>query len=145
MEIHFKDPSGYDFDALYYIKALITIAKADRFNGPPEYDYVRCQAERLGIDFETLWQTIDRDEFIKTKKVSRLTAMLILKDCIYLASMDNNFSLPEKERVYAYAQILDIPRTDVDILEIWLEKARELQRKWEKLVSGNDYLNMFDE
>ncbi len=145
MEIHFKDPSKYDFDALYYIKTLITIAKADRFNGPPEYDYVRCQAERYGIDFEPLWQTIDRGDFIKTKKVSRLTALIILKDCIYLASMDNNFSLPEKERIYAYAQQLDIPRADVDILEIWLENARELQRKWERLISGNDYLDMFNE
>lgn len=145
MDIHFNDPSANDFDPEHYIKVLITIAKADRFNGSPEYDYVRCQAERIGVDFDNLWQTVDKGFSIRATKVSRLTALTILKDCIYLASMDQNFSLPEKERVYAYAQMLDIPRTDVDLLEEWLEKVRDLQRKWEKLVSGHNYLDMFNQ
>jgi hypothetical protein len=145
MDIHLIDTHSLDFDPEQYIKVLITIAKADRFNGPPEFDYVRCQAERIGVDFDRYWQTVDRDYPIKTIKVSRLTALLILKDCVYLASMDQNFSLPEKERVYSYAQLLDIPRTDVDLLEQWLERIRDLQKKWEKLVSGHNYLDMFND
>jgi hypothetical protein len=145
MDIHFIYSSPHDFDPEQYIKVLITIAKADRFNGSPEYDYVRCQAERVGVDFDHFWQTVKRDDPIKAIKVSRMTALLILKDCIYLASMDQNFSLPEKERIYSYAQMLDIPRTDVDILKEWLQRVRDLREKWEKLVSGHNYLNMFED
>ena len=60
-----------------------------------------------------------------------------LKDAIIIASMDGNFSLPEKQKVYTYAEKLDIPRTDVDELEVLVGKIKELDRQWKELVAGH--------
>ena len=67
--------------------------------------------------------------------MNRLTALVILKDTIMLASRDGNFSLPERMKIYTYAERLDIARNDVDALEKLIEEYRQLDRRWEKLVA----------
>jgi hypothetical protein len=74
---------------------------------------------------------------INKQRVSRLTALVVLKDAIMIASMDRNFSLPEREKVYTFAEKLDIPRNDVDYLEECLKEYRALREKWDGLVAGN--------
>jgi hypothetical protein len=73
---------------------------------------------------------------INKQHVSRITALLILKDAIMIASMDRNFSLPEREKVYTLAGKLDISRNDVDYLENCLKEYRTLCEKWNGLVAG---------
>ncbi len=46
-----------------------------------------------------------------------------------------DFSLGEKERIYSYAEGFDIPRTDVDNVEAWLQESESLKKKWEALVN----------
>jgi hypothetical protein len=130
MHIHSIQSEMPQFDPELYIKILITIAKADRFNGTPEFNYVRSQADRLGVDYFHLYNKVDKTFSFQSGKVPRRTALLILKDCIVLASMDGNFSLAEKEKIYGYAEQLDIPRRDVDQLEKWLEQVRHLEHAW---------------
>ena len=48
MDFTFVDGDSKDFDSETYIKILIAIAKADKDNGPREFEYVRKQAQRLG-------------------------------------------------------------------------------------------------
>jgi hypothetical protein len=74
---------------------------------------------------------------IERQKVGRLTALVILKDAIVLASLDGNLSLPERMKIYTYAERLDISRSDVDILEKLIAEYRQLDIRWEQLVSGN--------
>ena len=81
-------------------------------------------------------QTTDKDYQLGKKKVSRLTALMILKDAIMLASLDRNFSLPERQRIYAYAQNLDVPRKDVDELENLIQAYRRLNHQWQALVKS---------
>jgi hypothetical protein len=102
------------FDRETYVKMLIAIARADKRNGPPEYRYIRKQAIDMGVNYEQVLQETDKSFEIGTHKVSRLTALRVLKDAIAIASMDGHFSLPEKLKIYTYAEKLDIPRTDVD-------------------------------
>ena len=109
--------SNVVFDRETYVKMLITIARADKQNGPPEYRYIRRQAIGLGVNYEKVLKETDRLFEIGSQQVSRLTALRVLKDAIMIASMDGNFTLPEKQKVYTYAEKLDIPRTDVDRLE----------------------------
>lgn len=135
MDISFVDAQTDDFDPEMYIKILTAIAKADRFNGPPEAEYVRKQAKHLPVDFVKIWNDTDKNMTIGRSGVSRLTAMVILKDCIALASLDGNFSLAEKELVYTYAEKLDIPRSDVKKLEEWLTAGKQLREQWDKLVA----------
>ena len=65
--------------------------------------------------------------------------MVIIKDCILLASMDKNFSLAEREKVYTYAAKLDIPRSDVDYIIEWLDDYNILEKKWNRLISNDTY------
>jgi hypothetical protein len=50
--------------------------------------------------------------------------------------MDSNFTLPEKQKVYTYAEKLDIPRSDVDALEILVAELKSLDQRWKDLVAG---------
>ena len=125
-----------DFDPQTYVRILIAIAKADKDNGTPEYRYVRQKAQALAMDFDHFWEATEKDFKIEKLAVSRLTALTILKDTIVLASMDRNFSLPERQRVYAYAEKLDIPRKDVDELEKLVDAYRRLNQQWRSLVAG---------
>jgi len=125
------------FDRETYVKMLITIARADKENGPPEYRFIRKQAIQMGVNYEKVLRETDPDFDIGTHKVSRLTAMRVLKDAIMIASMDGNFTLPEKQKVYTYAERLDIPRTDVDTLEVLVGELKTLDERWKDLVAGH--------
>jgi uncharacterized tellurite resistance protein B-like protein len=124
------------FDRETYVKMLISIARADKENGPPEYHYVRKQAIGLGVDYDRVFEKTDKDFNLGAQKVSRTIALRVLKDAIIIASMDCNFSLPEKQKVYTYAELLDIPRKDVDVLETIVQEMKDLDRRWKKLVAG---------
>ena len=93
MDINFASVEAGDFDPHIYLQILISVAKADRFNGPPEIEFVKRQAQRLPVDFETTWNTTDKSFEIDPVKISRFTALAVLKDCIALASLDGNFFL----------------------------------------------------
>lgn len=132
-----QERSSAVFDRETYVKILIAIARADKKNGPPEYRFIRKQAIHLGVNYEQLLRDTDRDFEIGTHNVSRLTALRVLKDAIMIASMDGNFTLPEKQKLYTYAEKLDIPRTDVDELEILAGQLKALDLRWKELVAGH--------
>ena len=125
------------FDRETYVRMLITIARADKDNGPPEYRYIRRQAIKMGVNYESILRSTAKDFNIGNHKVSRPTALRVLKDAIIIASMDGNFSLPEKQKVYTYAEKLDIPRTDVDDLEVLVGDLKVLDQRWKDLVAGH--------
>ena len=136
MDFTFGDKDSTDFDSETYIKILIAIAKADKDNGPREFEYIRKQARRLGVDFNRFLASTEKTFDINKQRVSRLTALVVLKDAIKIASMDRNFSLPEREKVYTFAAKLDISRNDVDYLEECLKEYQTLCEKWDGLVAG---------
>ena len=137
MDFTFVNRDSIAFDKETYIKILIAIAKADKNNGPPEFEYVRKKAQRLGVDYDRFLASTKKTFDINKQRVSRLTALMVLQDAIMIASMDRNFSLPEREKVYAFAGKLDISRNDVDYLEQCLNEYRALYEKWDRLVAGN--------
>ena len=136
MDLNFVDADTQDFDPRTYVRILVAIAKADKDNGPPEFEYVRRQADRLGLDSEHFFRNTDKSFLIDRQKINRLTALVILKDAIMLASLDGNLSLPERMKIYAYAEKLDIPRNDVDILEKLIAEYRQLDQRWQLLANG---------
>jgi hypothetical protein len=137
MDFSYVDAGNRDFDPRTYLSILMAIAKADKDNGPPEFDYVRKQADRLGLDYDYFYKHTDKAFHIGKQTVSRLTALIVIKDAIMLASMDGNFSLPEKERVYGYAEKLDITRKDVTRIEDLIEAHGQLVGRWKKLVAAS--------
>jgi hypothetical protein len=139
MSINFMEVNQEGFDSELYIKILIAINKADKNNGTPEIDFVKSKAKALGINYDRLWRTTDKSFSIQKAKVSRLTAFVILKDCIMLASLDKNYTLDEKEKVFAYAEKLDIPRSDVVEIAKWLDDYQELMTRWDTLAYPEKY------
>ena len=135
MDINYVDANTFDFDSRLYLKILVAIAKSDPENGEPEFNYVKRQAVRLGLDIDEYWDSTDKAFLAGRIKVSRLTALVIIKDSLVLATLDGSFSLGEKERIYSYAGSFDIPRTDVDRVESWLNESETLKKKWEELVN----------
>ena len=131
-----QEKSTATFDRETYVKMLITIARADKENGLAEYRYIRKQAIQLGVDYEQLLRNTDKDFQIGTQIVSRFTALRVLKDVIMIASMGGDFTLPEKQKLYTYAEKLDISRTDVDELEILVGQLKDLDQRWKELISG---------
>jgi len=89
----------------------------------------------LGVDYEEIFAQTDKTFGFGKKDVSRLTALVILKDAIMLASMDRNFSLPERQRIYGYAENLDVSRNDVDALEALVKDFQQLTDRWQQLVA----------
>lgn len=140
MDFSFVDAGNRDFDPRTYLSILIAIAKSDKGNGPPEFEFVRRQADRLGLDYDYFFEQTDKSYLISKQTISRLTALVVIKDAIMLASMDGNFSLPEKQRVYEYAEKLDIARKDVDRIEKLIQDYRQLQGCWSDLVNKKDGL-----
>ena len=137
MEINFVDAGTSDFDPEVYLRLLVAVCKADPHNGPPEYQYVARMAARLGKDIVPLWNDTPKRFLLDGRpSVSRRTAMLVVKDAIMLATLDGNFSLGEKERVYNYAECLDLPRTDVDGIQAWLSDYSRLRDRWNRLVDA---------
>ena len=134
MDFNFVDGGNRDFDPRTYLSIMIAIAKSDKDNGPPEFEFVRRQADRLGLDYDYFFEHTDKAFLIDKQTISRLTALVVIKDAIMLASMDENFSLPEKQRVYEYAEKLDIARKDVDRIEKLIQDYRQLQWRWSDLV-----------
>lgn len=136
MGFNFVDADTIDFDPQTYVRILIAIAKSDPENGPNEFAYVQRQARRLGVDYQHVLDTTDKTYSIKKHIVTRLTALEILKDAIMLASLDRNFSLPERQRIYTYAEKLDVARKDVDYLEMLVKEMRQLNDRWQQLVAS---------
>ena len=136
MDLNFVDADTQDFDPRTYLRILVAIAKADKDNGPPEFEFVRRQAERLGFDSEHFFRNTDKHFLIEHQNASRLTALVVLKDAIALASLDDNLSLPERMKIYSYAEKLDISRNDVDSLEKLLVDYRQLNFRWQQIVEG---------
>ena len=134
MDFSFVDASNRDFDPRTYLSILIAIAKSDKDNGPPEFEFVRKQADRLGLDYDFFFKHTDKSFLIDKQTISRLTALVVIKDAIMLASMDENFSLPEKQRVYEFAEKFDIARKDVDRIEALIRDYQQLQHRWGDLV-----------
>jgi hypothetical protein len=132
-----QEKNSASFDRETYVKMLITIARADKENGPPEYRFIRKQAIQMGVNYEKVLRETKPDFDIGTHQVSRLTAMRVLKDAIMIASMDGNFTLPEKLKIYTYAERLDIPRSDVDTLEVLVGELKALDERWKELVAGH--------
>lgn len=74
MDLSFVNVDTTDFNARMYIQILIAIAKADPENGPPEFEFVRRQAQHLGLNYDEFMASTDKSFSIEKQKVTRSTA-----------------------------------------------------------------------
>lgn len=123
------------FDGLAYIGALISIAKADGIKSV-ERNFIEDQARVLGVDPDALWEhpPINLDQFAQT--ASTVTKRLLIRDCITLASVDDDYSDNERHHILSMAVQFNIQTEMVEKLESWVQRYKSLVREIEDLLEG---------
>ena len=99
-----------DFDATTYIRALITVVKMDGIK-PIERQYVEARAALLGVETGALWDEDLTDLPPIPDDVSLVTRRVVVRDCILMACIDDDYTDRERERVHQIAAWLSV---DVD-------------------------------
>ncbi len=101
-----------------YLTCLIITALTDGKILPEEVDFINLQAEVLGIEERVLWADVPTDlTFLDSGTVSPELALLIIKDCIFLARCDGEYSVNERDFVKRLALRLGIEAEAFERLE----------------------------
>lgn len=122
-------------DAESYLRILISVAKSDPKNGPQELAFIKHRADQLGLDGQSLWADTDPHFTIEPKQISRHTALMAIKDCIHLASIDHDYALFEKAKIYELAETMGVPRRDLERIRQWVKQLLRLHAEWDQIVS----------
>jgi len=105
-----------------YLRTIINVALSDGFISEEEKEFIFLQSKILNINVETLLKNPDSNlDFLKKHKLSKITAMTIIRDCIFLGHLDKNYSDSEKERVRSITKYLGLHDDEVVMVEKWME------------------------
>jgi len=125
-----------DIQTKPYLQALLTVARVDGLL-PVELEYIRDQAEVLGHDLDALME----EDSLALGELGRgcndLTKKAILRDCILLACIDNDFSDQERTKIAEICKILDLDVSLVSRFEDWLQRYDALLKEGARLM-GRD-------
>ncbi|RCK78286.1 MAG: hypothetical protein OZSIB_1663 [Candidatus Ozemobacter sibiricus] len=119
-----------------YLRCLILMARADGKILPEEIDFINAQAELLGLEERVLWAEVPNDlSFVEAAAVSPETALQIIKDCIFLANADGEYSPNERELLELLCARLGIrqeafERLEARLIGLWrlIDRMRETYR-----------------
>ena len=101
-----------------YLRCLILMARADGKILPEEIDYINAQAEILGLQERVLWTDVPTDlSFVSSSGIPPLAALQIIKDCIFLANADGEYSPNERELLELLAARFNIRKDTFERLE----------------------------
>lgn len=110
-------------EKVLYLQAIINIAATDGEISEPEREFINLQAKFLGIDVKNYLKHPDsfKIEELKKEKISKFTAKLIIKDCIFLGYLDGIYSEEEKRKIREIAKTMGLKEIDVILAEIFME------------------------
>ncbi len=116
-----------------YLRCLILMAKADGKILPEEIDFINAQAELLGLEERVLWAEVPPDlSFVEAAEISPETSLQIIKDCIFLANADGEYSPNERELLELLCVRLGIrqeafERLEARLIGLWrlIDRMRE--------------------
>jgi len=122
------------FDPKIYLRALASVAHADGVLDV-ERQFIEQQAASLGIDQEeiNLSQPVDLDSLTST--ASDLTRRLIVRDCIVLASLDDDYTGNERRHIRHLAARLGVSEDVVGKLEDWVNRYSTILEEGQRLLS----------
>ncbi|NLI75972.1 MAG: DUF533 domain-containing protein [Candidatus Riflebacteria bacterium] len=101
-----------------YLRCLILMAKADGKILPEEIDFINLHAAAMGVEERVLWSEVPADlSFVDAAAVSPEMALQIIKDCIFLANADGEYSPNERELLELMAGRLGIRQEAFERLE----------------------------
>ena len=126
-----------DFDATTYIRALITVVKMDGIK-PIERQYVEARAALLGVETGALWDEDLTDLPPIPDDVSLVTRRVVVRDCILMACIDDDYTDRERERVHQIAAWLSVDVETCDRFEDWFARYFDMMDEQEALLEGFD-------
>ncbi len=124
-----------DFDAKTYLQALITVVKMDGIKDI-ERQYVDARAALLGVDPRPLWAEDLVELPPVPDEVGTVTRRVVIRDCILMACIDDDYSEKERSRVHQIAAWLSIDVETCDHFEDWLRRYFDLMDEQEALLHG---------
>ena len=123
-------------DSDCYLRAIISVAMADKKIHEKEKDFINMQAQLLSINPEPYWESKENDlSFLDNIELSKLCRMAIIRDSIVLANIDAEFDDSERKKIHKIAEKLQINKSDVDNIENWLKELWSVIEKGNKLFA----------
>ena len=125
---------GEDFDRTAYLKVLISVAMADGEIQPSELQFIELQARLLSLDFTQLIKEPSLDLESYSHKLSSKTKRVILRDCICMGYIDDNYSQDERQKIKSITTQLGLNNKDATDMETWLKTYWEHLKEGERLL-----------
>jgi len=122
-----------DFQAEGYLRALIAIAQVDGVL-PVELDYLRHQATVMGFDLDVLMAEDEATPTDLGQGCNAMTRRVILRDCIILACIDNEFSGAERQKVDEICDLLELDRALIPRFEDWIGRYEAVLTEGARLL-----------
>lgn len=123
------------FDAIAYLTALSVVANADGI-ADVERDFIYQQAAMLGADLDALNLEELAKKGIESIEATELTRRVILRDCIFLAALDGEYTETERKHVQRLGEMLGISSQLVARIERWAEQYMKLIEESEAILSA---------
>ncbi len=122
-----------------YIRFLVAVCKSD---GPDiderEKNYVNLQAELIRLENpDEYWEEDIRTEDLDCSVLSEKSRLAIIRDCIVIANIDNEYHELERKEIFKIAETIDMPAEKVEEIESWLEEYWAVLRRGVQLFNPN--------
>ena len=125
-----------NFNEDLYFKALIAVAKADGNLDKNELSFLKDQAHILDYNLEeVISETYDLEQLV-TEEISLFTKNTIIKDCISLAFIDDDYDDNERKKIQEIGKVLNISKDKIFEIEKWLEEYWKILKKGEFILSS---------
>ena len=114
------------YDAMIYLKCLISLSKADGKIHEKEKTYIEMQADLYSITLQGLWEA---DFIADSNQLSRLTKLAkisIIRDLLVLSYIDGDFHLKEEQEINEIARKMDLEQSKIQLIKNWLKKYVEV-------------------
>jgi len=124
-------------EAQSYLSALLTVAAVDGISAE-EMRYIERQAQILGVSVDALMIEPAADLEALRQQCSAETRRMIVRDCITLASIDNDYNELERASVRRISEQLGVTRERLRALEAWTQEYWDVVQRGEHLLRDGD-------
>ena len=124
-------------EAQSYLSALLTVAAADGIS-TEEMGYIERQAQILGVSVDALMIEPAADLEALRAQCSPATRRMIVRDCITLASIDNDYNEVERQAVRRISEQLGVTQERLEAFEAWTREYWDVVQRGEHLLRDDD-------
>jgi tellurite resistance protein len=125
------------FEAQSYLRALLSVAAADGISAE-EMSYIERQAHLFGVSVDALMMEPTADLEALREQCSAEIRRMIVRDCVTLASIDNDYNDVERAAVRLISEQLGVTRERLEAFEAWTRDYWAVVERGESLLRDED-------